>query len=184
MKTVFNYRLQNRTETCSRNTPRSSLPGWGYTPWVPMVGVHQRLFRQSCLLKPEQTNWSGLLCACASARDTPSDSRCQTSVCNPTFPKQVLLKPQNTRKVRKLTLKPKCVPHHYPVPGVGYLTRCALPLSHCPSMYRVTLPGAVRPSPHAYPCSALCHTPAPGRGYAWRLSGVNTTRRLRPLGGP
>lgn len=71
MKTVFNYRLQNRTGTCSRNTDRSSLAGRGDTPWVPIVGAHQRLCRQSCLLKPKQTNWSGRPCVCASARVIP-----------------------------------------------------------------------------------------------------------------
>lgn len=71
VKTVFNYRLQNRTETCSRNTPRSSLAGRGDTPWVPIVGAYQRLCRQSCLLKPKQTAWSGRPCVCASARVIP-----------------------------------------------------------------------------------------------------------------
>lgn len=71
VKTVFNYRLQNRTETCSRNTPRSSLAGRGDTPWIPIVGVYQRLCRQSCLLKPKQTNRSSLPCVCAGARVIP-----------------------------------------------------------------------------------------------------------------
>ena len=71
VKTVFNYRLQNRTETCSRNTPRSSLAGRGDTPWVPIVGEYQRLCRQSCLLKPKQTAWSTPVHVCASARVIP-----------------------------------------------------------------------------------------------------------------
>ena len=72
VKTIFNYRLQNRTETCSRNTPRSSLAGRGDTPWVPIVGAYQRLCRQSCLLKPKQTAWSTPMHVCARARVIPA----------------------------------------------------------------------------------------------------------------
>ena len=71
VKTVFNYRLQNRTGTCSRNTPRSSLAGRGDTPWVPIVGEYQRLSRQSCLLKPKQTAWSTPVHVHACARVIP-----------------------------------------------------------------------------------------------------------------
>lgn len=163
MKTVFNYRLQNRTGTCSRNTPRSSLAGRGDTPWVPIVGAYQLLCRQSCLLKPKQTNQSGRPCVCASARVIPVRYPGVKSLCLTSQPKSKSALCHNPVRVCPSTLSVSSVSYTTPTYPVCPTSLC--PLS-CAQHHRrsrgathATVPGAVCPTPQGYPCSALCHTP-------------------------
>lgn len=185
MKTVFNYRLQNRTETCSRNTPRSSLAGRGDTPWVPIVGEYQRLSRQSCLLKPKQTNRSGRPCVCASARVIPVHYPGVKPLCATPQSLSRCYSRHNPVRVCPSTLSVcnvSCTTPTYPV------CPTSLPMSWCVPCH---IPTLLCPVPQGYPSSDQHHsrrrgavyvTPCPGRGYTRHMGSVNTARRLRGLG--